>query len=82
MNSCTFFGHKNTPEQAEKILLTNLIDLIENKNVDIFYVGNNGNFDNMVIKNLNFLNLTIRTSNTPWFLPICQRKKLSQDMMT
>lgn len=57
MSSCTFFGHKNTPEQTEKILLTILIDLIENKNVDMFYVGNNGSFDNMVIKNLKILKL-------------------------
>lgn len=57
MISCTFFGHKNTPEQTEEILRKILIDLIENKNVDMFYVGNNGGFDDMVRKNLKLLKI-------------------------
>ena len=43
---CTFFGHKDTPK--EPTLRSTLIDLIENKNVTVFYVGENGNFDTMV----------------------------------
>ncbi len=46
--TCTFFGHKNTPKEKEPALQAALKDLIENRNVDTFYVGNNGNFDNMV----------------------------------
>lgn len=45
---CTFFGHANTPYEAISKLHLTLIDLIENKNVNLFYVGNNGNFDFMV----------------------------------
>ena len=45
---CTFFGHKDTPKEIEPTLRSTLIDLIENKNVTVFYVGNNGNFDTMV----------------------------------
>ncbi len=45
---CTFFGHKDTPKEIEPTLRSTLIDLIENKNVTTFYVGNNGNFDLMV----------------------------------
>lgn len=45
---CTFFGHKDTPKEIEPTLRSTLIDLIENKNVNAFYVGNNGNFDTMV----------------------------------
>ena len=45
---CTFFGHKDTPKEIEPTLRSTLIDLIENKNVTVFYVGNNGNFDLMV----------------------------------
>lgn len=45
---CTFFGHKDTPKEIEPTLRSTLIDLIENKNVNVFYVGNNGNFDTMV----------------------------------
>lgn len=45
---CTFFGHRNAPKEIKPILKQALIDLIENKNVDKFYVGNHGQFDYMV----------------------------------
>lgn len=45
---CTFFGHKDTPKEIEPTLRSTLIDLIKNKNVNMFYVGNNGNFDTTV----------------------------------
>ena len=45
---CTFFGHRDTPKEKEPALRKTLIELIENKNADTFYVGNNGNFDTMV----------------------------------
>ena len=54
----TFFGHKDTPKEIEPTLRTTLIDLIENKNVTVFYVGNNGNFDTMVRRQLEDLSLT------------------------
>lgn len=55
MSSCTFFGHKDTPKEIEPTLRSTLIDLIENKCVDKFYIGNNGNFDYLVKKNLKLL---------------------------
>ncbi len=55
---CTFFGHRDTPKETEPILKSILKDLIENKGVDTFYVGNDGNFDNMVISLLSELSLT------------------------
>lgn len=55
MSSCTFFGHRNITQKIEPILRLTLIDLIENKNIDSFYVGNHGNFDNMVKRSLKFL---------------------------
>lgn len=55
---CTFFGHKDTPKEIEPTLRSTLIDLIENKNVNAFYVGNNGNFDTMVRHQLEDLSLT------------------------
>ena len=45
---CTFFGHANAPKEIEPIIKSTLIDLIENKDVTTFYVGNHGNFDYMV----------------------------------
>lgn len=55
---CTFFGHRDTPNETEPILKSILKDLIENKGVDTFYVGNDGNFDNMVVSLLSELSLT------------------------
>lgn len=55
---CTFFGHKDTPKEIEPILRSTLVDLIENKNVTVFYVGNNGNFDIMVRRQLEDLSKT------------------------
>lgn len=46
--TCTFFGHRDTPESIRPILRATLIDLIENKGATRFYVGNNGLFDAMV----------------------------------
>ena len=51
----TFFGHKDTPKEIEPTLRSTLINLIENKNVTVFYVGNNGNFDTMVRRQLEAL---------------------------
>lgn len=49
---CTFFGHREAPANVEPILKQILIDLIENKQVNKFYVGNQGTFDRIVRKNL------------------------------
>ena len=54
----TFFGHKDTPKEIEPTLRSTLINLIENKNVTVFYVGNNGNFDTMVRRQLEDLSQT------------------------
>ncbi len=44
---CSLFGHRDAPETIKSTLKTILLDLIENKNVNIFYIGNNGSFDRM-----------------------------------
>lgn len=56
MLTCTFFGHKDTPKEIELTLKSTIIDLIKNKNVCNFYVGNHGNFDYMVKRTLIELN--------------------------
>ena len=55
---CTFFGHKDTPKEIEPTLRTTLVDLIENHGATEFYVGNNGNFDTMVRRQLENLSQT------------------------
>lgn len=52
MAVCTFFGHRDTPFEVQYKFEEVLIDLIENKEVDIFYVGNQGHFDFLVRKSL------------------------------
>ena len=48
MAACTFFGHRDCPETIKPKLRSTIIDLIENHNVDMFYVGKQGQFDIMV----------------------------------
>ena len=54
----TFFGHRDTPKETEPTLRSTLIDLIENKDATVFYVGNHGNFDAMVRRQLEDLSKT------------------------
>lgn len=75
MSCCTFFGHRDTPKEIEPILRPTLIDLIENKNVDLFYVGNHGNFDNMVRKDLQALKLDYPHINYAVVLAYIPREK-------
>ena len=45
---CTFFGHRDAPDAIKEKLFCVLCDLVENKGVTEFYVGNNGSFDHHV----------------------------------
>ena len=57
MLSCTFFGHRDCPASIKPKLEEVLIDLIEQKSVDVFYIGSNGSFDRIVISTLRDLKL-------------------------
>jgi uncharacterized phage-like protein YoqJ len=48
MSACTFFGHRECPDSIKIKLQEVLIDLIINSDVDMFYVGNQGQFDAIV----------------------------------
>ena len=48
MAACTFFGHRDCPETIRPRLREVLEDLIINHNVDMFYVGHQGQFDDYV----------------------------------
>ena len=48
MGVCTFFGHRDCPDSIKTQLREVLIDLVTNHNVDMFYVGNQGRFDEIV----------------------------------
>ena len=46
--NCIFFGHRDVPKEVKEKLKEIIIELIAKKNVNMFYVGNNGAFDRMV----------------------------------
>lgn len=48
--TATFFGHRDAPYTVEPYLRAAIIELIANKGVDLFYVGNHGAFDRIVIR--------------------------------
>ena len=48
MARCTFFGHRDCPESIKPKLRGVLEELITNHDVDMFYVGNQGQFDAIV----------------------------------
>ncbi len=48
MAACTFFGHREYQADIEEKLRAVLIDLITNRGVELFYVGNQGRFDAVV----------------------------------
>ena len=50
--TCVFFGHRNTPDTVRPLLRQTLTALIEQRGVHRFFVGNQGNFDAMVRKEL------------------------------
>ena len=45
---CTFFGHRETEQEIMPLLRATITEMIENKGVTIFLVGNNGRFDAIV----------------------------------
>ena len=49
---CTFFGHRNCPSTICESLKKVIADLIINKKTTQFYIGNNGNFDAIVLRML------------------------------
>lgn len=48
-NACCFFGHKDAPEYIISEIKSNIETLITECGVTIFYIGNQGNFDSMVV---------------------------------
>lgn len=48
--TCTFFGHRDCSDDVYDELKAVIIDLVIHKGVKKFIVGNNGNFDRLVIR--------------------------------
>lgn len=52
---CTFFGHRDASDSLTDELRKVLIELIVAGNVDVFYIGNSGNFDRVASRVLSEL---------------------------
>lgn len=48
MSSCTFFGHRIINKDIKDLLTRQIDILIAEHGVNVFYVGNNGQFDHLV----------------------------------
>lgn len=46
---CTFFGHADTPMSLFPLIQQNILSLLAKTPDILFYVGNHGNFDRMVL---------------------------------
>lgn len=70
--TCTFFGHRYVQKEIEPMLRSTLIDLIENHDCRLFYVGNHGAFDAMVTRLLRELSdrYPIRAYTALAYLPV------------
>ena len=49
-NCCTFFGHRICPKDIKEVLYTALKNLIEEKNVTTFLLGEEGSYDKYVLE--------------------------------
>ena len=47
MAKCTFFGHRDSPSSIRGVLSAEIERMINEKDVNTFYVGTQGNFDRM-----------------------------------
>ena len=47
MAKCTFFGHRDSPSSIRGVLSAEIEQLINEKDVNTFYVGTQGSFDRM-----------------------------------
>lgn len=54
---CTFFGHRDAPQQLAEPLKNLVRQLIEEKHITTFYVGNQGAFDQLALNVLRALSV-------------------------
>ena len=48
MPTCSFFGHRDCPDDLMPLLKNVILELIATHRVDMFYVGHQGGFDRLV----------------------------------
>lgn len=82
--TCIFFGHRYVQKEIEPMLRSALIDLIDNHDCRLFYVGNQGGFDAMVTRVLWELSnrCPIRAYTVLAYLPTGKRGALEDFLPT
>ena len=79
MAHCTFFGHRDCPDTIKPKLREVLVDLITNHDVDMFYVGHQGQFDAYVRSTLKALKKEYPLINYAVVLAYMPGKKTEYD---
>ena len=79
MANCTFFGHRDCPETIKPRLREVLVDLITNHDVNMFYVGHQGQFDAYVHSELKKLKQEYPQINYAVVLAYMPGKKTEYD---
>ena len=79
MPICTFFGHRECSETIKPKLRAVLVDLITNHGVDMFYVGNHGQYDAIVRSALRELKKEYPQINYAVVLAYMPKKKTEYD---
>lgn len=81
MSACTFFGHRDCPDSVKPELLAAIENLITEKNIRTFYVGNHGNFDRLTVSLLR--DLSARHTDVKYYVVLAylpQRVHSSTDI--
>ena len=79
MAACTFFGHRDCRSDIELKLREVLVDLIQNHGVDMFYLGNQGQFDAIVHSELKKIKQAYTQINYAVVLAYMPGKKTEYD---
>ena len=85
MAACTFFGHHDCPSSIKEKLYETIIDLIENHDVSMFYVGNHGSFDAIVrsvLRDLQSKCPQIQYAVVLAYLPVRNRSLVTMTIVT
>lgn len=84
MSICTFWGHRECPESIYPTLQAAIKQLINEYDVDMFYVGNQGQFDRMVrraLRELKRSNPAINYAVVLAYMPTSASKEDHSDTM-
>lgn len=80
MSACTFFGHSVCSDDIKPVLRGKIAELIEKHSVNMFYVGNHGDFDRIVLSVLRELKKEYTDIDYAVVLAYLPEKRVFPDM--